>query len=76
MSEKMNHIYTCDSCNAETDVGFKGFPSDWIEVKMETTNGRMIFYEIQLCPKCAFPEEREERASLLVRMFNLKRKDK
>ena len=71
MSEKMSHIYQCDNCKKEVDVGFKGFPNEWIKVKLETTSGMCIYHSIQLCGECGIGSDGDKRTSTMCKFFKI-----
>ena len=52
MSEKMNHIFICDNCKKEEDVGFGSFPKTWNKFSLKTTNGYAYDESFIFCGDC------------------------
>ena len=64
MSEKMSHVYVCDVCGKEDEVGFKlGLPDNWTLCELRTKTGVSLYKDALLCGYCGYMERRDTTVS-------------
>lgn len=70
MGRIISDIRICDNCGNTQDVGETDcIPHNWCEVKMETTNGLLIFSKALLCNGCWQYRVQEGNQKTLLSVF-------